>query len=383
MNIHNFNTSIEKKGLPNIGNTCFANSIMQILFNTKELITILEKYILLSSHEEYKNAFSFIKLFMEVREHRNPQSVHQFFRAGEFQKSGFAAFEQQDAQEFYSFVMDKMHESIQRKVDVEIKNKNGDNKLVNTIENIEQIKNKMNISIDDLALLCYNAESTFKKWSNGEYSEIQYLTYGISYTKLWNNSQYPPKSRIGEPEMFFMISFSMNPSSPIIRLKECFTDYLKDEFVDSTNGFKFDNTIPEEHNKKIYFWNLPKILVVQLKIFNYNVLENNNTMPLLHQIHNKTKINKPIELDFILDLNEFVSGYDKTSNIYELYGICCHIGNTLQFGHYISFIKENSTSSWICFNDDNVFNVQEDLLNNELNNNQLNPYLLFYRKKNN
>ena len=385
MNIHDLNSIIEKRGLPNIGNTCFANSIMQILFNTRELIAILEKYILLTSKEDYKNAFSFIKLFMDVREHKTPQSIHNFFRAKEFQTSGFAAFEQQDAQEFYSFIMYKMHETIQRKVDVEIKNKNGDNKLLEVNENIEKIKNKVNISIDDLAVLCYNAESTFKRWRNGEYSEIQNLTYGISYTKLWNNARYPPKSRIAEPEMFFMVSFSVNPSSPVIRLNECFTDYLKDEFVDSSNGFKFDNKTPEEHSKKIYFWNLPKMLTIQLKIFDYHVIPNTNLIPImnLQQIHQKIKINKPIQLDFILDLNEYVSGYDKTTNIYELYGICCHIGNTIQFGHYICFIKENISSSWVCFNDDNVFSIQEDMLNSEINNNQLNPYLLFYRKKNN
>lgn len=377
MDFYNNNSSNIKQGLPNIGNTCFANSILQILFNSVELNTILEKYMLLSSQECYKNAFSFIKLFVQIRENRTSQSILNFFRSKEFQTSDFAAFEQQDAQEFYSFIMDKMHESIQRKVDIEIKNRNGDNKLLNTIENIEKLKNKINISTDDLALLCYNAESTFKKWKNGEYSEIHNLTYGISYTKLWNNSQYSPKSRMGEPEMFFMISFSIIKSSQLIRLKECFTDYLKEEFVDETNGFKFDNVNPEEHTKKIHFWNLPKLLVIQLKIFDYNVLDNNN------QIHNKVKISKPIQLDFILDLNEFVSGYDKTSNIYELYGICSHIGSSLQMGHYISFVKENNSSAWNCFNDDVVFTIQEELLNNEINNNKLIPYLLFYRKKNN
>ena len=97
------NITVEKRGLPNIGNTCFANSIMQILFNTPELTSILEKYVVLNSREEYKNAFSFIKHFMDVREHRTPQSIQCFFQSKEFQASGFAAFEQQDAQEFYSW----------------------------------------------------------------------------------------------------------------------------------------------------------------------------------------------------------------------------------------------------------------------------------------
>jgi ubiquitin C-terminal hydrolase len=364
MNINDLHTPC-KKGLPNIGNTCFVNSILQILFNTEELVTILEKYKCLCSQEEYKNAFTFIKLFMDIREHKNIETLRNFLASPEFQTARFIPYEQQDAQEFYGFIIDKMHDSIKRKVDIEIKNKFGDNKLLDSLENIEKIKNKININIDDLALLCYNAESTFKKWKNGEYSEIQNLTYGMSYTKLWNNNPFSPKSRIGEPEMFFMISFPIVQSSPIITLKECFNNYLKEEFVDSTNGFKFDNEIPEEHYKQIYFWNLPKVLTIQLKIFDYS----------------GTKVVKPIQLDFILDLNEFVSGYDNVNNIYQLYGICCHIGNSLQCGHYISFVKENG--EWNCYNDDSVFSIKEELLTNEINSHHLNPYLLFYRKKNN
>ena len=366
MNIHDLTTT-HKKGLPNIGNTCFVNSILQILFNTGELTAILQKYKTLCSQDEYKNAFPFITSFMEIREHKSVESLRQFLNSPEFQKSGFAPYEQQDAQEFYGFVVNKIHDSIKRKVDIEIKNKFGDNKLLDSVESIEKLKNKININIDDLALLCYNAESTFKKWKNGEYSELQNLTYGMSYTKLWNNAQFPPKSRIGEPEMFFMISFPIVQSSPMITLKECFTNYVKEEFVDSNNGYKFDNVIPEEHYKQIHFWNLPKVLTIQLKIFDYS----------------GGKCIKPIHLDFVLDLNEYVSGYDNVSNIYELYGICCHIGGSLRFGHYLSFIKDYENGGWNCFNDDSVFAIQQELLNNEINSHQLNPYLLFYRKKNN
>ena len=68
-----------------------------------------------------------------------------------------------------------------------------------------------------------------------------------------------------------------------------------------------------------------------------------------------------------------VVGYDKSSYIYDLYGICNHSGNVLG-GHYWAYVK-NANSKWYNFNDTMV---------REINPSQLitaNAYCLFYRKK--
>jgi ubiquitin C-terminal hydrolase len=83
-------------------------------------------------------------------------------------------------------------------------------------------------------------------------------------------------------------------------------------------------------------------------------------------------------VDFPLDnfdLSSYVSGYNASSYVYELYGICNHIGGT-SGGHYTSFVK-NANEEWLHFNDSHVEKVGDV-------NQIINPlaYCLFYRRKN-
>ena len=56
-----------------------------------------------------------------------------------------------------------------------------------------------------------------------------------------------------------------------------------------------------------------------------------------------------------LDLSKYIIGYDKSSYVYDLYGICNHSGGS-QGGHYTAFIK-NANKKWYLFNDTMVNEV--------------------------
>jgi ubiquitin C-terminal hydrolase len=75
-----------------------------------------------------------------------------------------------------------------------------------------------------------------------------------------------------------------------------------------------------------------------------------------------------------LNLAPYVRGYNPASYVYDLYGVCNHMGGTLG-GHYTSFVK-NAENKWIHFNDDKI-----ELIENETSLITPNAYCLFYRKK--
>ena len=78
--------------------------------------------------------------------------------------------------------------------------------------------------------------------------------------------------------------------------------------------------------------------------------------------------------DLVSDLSKYIKGYNASKYIYDLYGICNHIGN-LNGGHYTSFIK-TANKEWVHFNDANIYKITTTDLITPMS------YCLFYRKKN-
>jgi len=111
--------------------------------------------------------------------------------------------------------------------------------------------------------------------------------------------------------------------------------------------------------KKISYWSLPNILVIDIKRFNSN------------NIKNQILVDFPLE---DLNLSKYVIGYKKDSYVYTLYGICNHSGNVFG-GHYTSYVK-NANDKWYHFNDTNVSEIKDptQLVSPK-------AYCLFYRKK--
>ena len=118
------------------------------------------------------------------------------------------------------------------------------------------------------------------------------------------------------------------------------------------------NETKEDVTKKIVFWDLPKILIIDLKRWNENGNRNNKLV--------KADIND-------VDLSKYVIGYNKLDNVYDLYGICNHSGGSMG-GHYTAYIK-NANNKWYEFNDTMVNEINEDKLISEKS------YCFFYRKK--
>jgi len=334
-------------GLQNLGNTCFMNSVLQCLSHTYEFNEYLDT-------EDYKKKINrkpdslvlmeWDKLRKMIWQENCTISPGGFFTAIRKvarikDKDLFTGFAQNDLPEFLLFILETFHNGMRREVDMVIKG---------------NVKSKK----DEMAKQCYEM---MKMMYSNEYSEILDIFYGIHVSKIEKDGNVLSM----KPEPYFIIDlpipyFKNNGSEMrTSNIYNCFEQYCQGETLEGENGWLNEKTNEKEDvDKKIVFWSLPKILVLDLKRFTPT----------------GKKIQSPINIEDELDLSQFVEGYEKDSYKYELYGICNHSGGTLG-GHYTATVK-NKNNEWYLFNDTNISKI-----NNFSGDNNTSGYCLFYRKK--
>jgi ubiquitin C-terminal hydrolase len=333
-------------GLANIGNTCFINSCIQVLSHTYELNNFLNK----ESYKEKLNNKCDSALLIEWDSLRKLMwSQNCIISPGKFVKTIqkvaekkdmdlFTGYDQNDLPEFLVFIIDCFHNSICRKVNIEI-------------------EGTPDSTVDNMAVLCYKM---IKDMYSNEYSEIWNLFYGVSVSNI--RSLESDEILSSKPEPYFVISLSIPENIKMPSLIDCFNLYIEGEILEGDNAYFNEKSGKKENVKKqLLFWSFPSILVIDLKRINSNN----------YHLKNQKYISFPIDN---LDLSRYVIGYNKNSYVYELYGICNHSGNVMG-GHYTAFVK-NANQKWYEYNDTSVLEIKNT-------SKLVSPYAycLFYRKK--
>ena len=334
-------------GLTNLGNTCYINSCIQILSHTHELNMVLNHNYKKKINHEKKYDYTILIEWDNLRKLMWSQNC--IISPGRFIKQlqtisihknreEFSDFSQNDSSEFFLFLIDCFHNSIAREVNVDISGSPKNDK-------------------DNLAIICFNK---MKEIFKTEYSEIFEIFYGLQISQIISLEPDTNGDIINNtPEQFMILNLPIpNIKSP--SLLDCINLYVEGETLEGENSWYNEKTqLKQSIQKKLIFWSLPKILVIDIKRFN----------PINFN-KNQIFISFPLT---DLDLNDYTIGY-QNNNIYDLYAIINHHGIT-HGGHYYSFIKNEN--KWFCFNDTNVSEIT-DL-------NQLfTPfaYCFFYRRRN-
>lgn len=342
-------------GLANLGNTCFMNSCLQVMNHTYELnrIFLVDKVHegFLGPHpptkyQEQDLVKNWVELQTMLWSNNNcaispGKFVHSVQNLAKMKdREIFTGWAQNDMPEFLMFMIDTMHNSIARNVKMKI---NGTKKS----------------NTDDLAVTCYEMLRTvYEK----EYSEVLDIFYGIYVSIL--QPMDPTAKGSKKPEMFFILDLPIPTkinTDPTTTLYDCFDLFTQKENMDGDNAWFNDSTGQKESaTKQIQFWNLPKVLVIVLKRFS-----------------NHGHLKRQDLVDFPLtglDLSKYVCGYNPTSYVYDLYGVCNHMGGIMG-GHYHCYVK-NATDDWVHYNDANFMKMDST-------NGIISPaaYCLFYRKR--
>lgn len=346
-------------GLANLGNTCFLNSCLQVLHHTYELNAILD------SPQVKKHVKPTISDTVIINEWNNLREVmwknngvvspnrfvhHVQMVAREKDRDMFTGWAQNDMSEFMLFMIQCMHVSISRPMNM---------RILGSVEN----------TTDKMATECYRM---LKQIYSKEYSEIMDLYYAIYVSEISSGSVIHSV----KPECYFMLDLPIPTgesiptrtmfSKPITRsqsetqitIYDCFDEFTKYETLAGENAWYNEKTkIKEDVSKRFTFWNFPKVLVISLKRFS----------PCGE--HKRDDL-----VDFPLtelDLTQYVSGYNAQQYKYELFGVCNHWGG-VQGGHYTAYVK-NADAKWLDCNDTNVAEIAEGHIVSPA------AYCLFYR----
>ncbi|RNA29117.1 ubiquitin carboxyl-terminal hydrolase 2-like isoform X2 [Brachionus plicatilis] len=338
-------------GLRNLGNTCFMNSILQCLCNTKFLV----EYILTSSYAPDLNKTlstmkgslfsSFAELIKKMWKGNDMAVNPQEFRLQLIKYSpNFSGYSQQDAEEFLTYLIKGLHEDVN---------------LVKVKPAPFHIDEKTWDKMNDKQ----KSDAHWKVNFRCEQSRISDLFVGqLKSTLRCTKCEFKSTTY----ELFWDLAVPIPSRNPSIKLDDCIKLFMSEEILDGDNKPVCSNCKEKRRCAKRYsIEKPPKILVIHLKRFLKARFNNKINLPVEYPIDG-LDISKHLSSNI-----DFASSQNNTRCIYDLYGISLHSG-TESSGHYVAYCKNPFNKKWYYFNDQSVKEIQASSLQSP------NAYILFY-----
>ncbi|ODV89808.1 hypothetical protein CANCADRAFT_17713, partial [Tortispora caseinolytica NRRL Y-17796] len=350
-------------GFSNLGNTCYMNSALQCLVHIEELV-IYFMSDLCQEEINYDNpigmdgkvAEKFEALIHRLYTLERSKSVPSTFSPRLFKSTvghynhSFAGYGQQDSQELLAFVLDALHEDLNR-----VKKKPYVEKPESTDE---MVANK--------ALVAELAQEIWDIHRMRNDSVIQDLFAGLYESTL----VCPECQKISITfDPFLSLSLALpvdktwSRTNKNITLEDCLALFSNEEILGKDDLWYCPRC--KEHrqaSKKFDLWKLPDIFTIHLKRFSASRMFND-------------KIGDFVECPLDdLDMNKWLSSETQEgANTYELFAVDNHYGG-LGGGHYTSNVKNFIDNKWYCFDDSSVTEIEDSRVVTSA------AYVLFYRR---
>ncbi|KAG5475620.1 hypothetical protein LSCM4_04202 [Leishmania orientalis] len=331
--------SVRRRGIVNLGNTCYMNSVLQVLNSTP-----LGQYFLTDDYVSHLittkgkltrliNSFSYVIRELNRSDCNFSVSASPFKAAlGEYYE-GFQNSNQQDANEFLRVVLDGIHGAL---------NRNESNRI-----SFPEIDNSKGTD-DDLAR---------RYWAQYYQRNSSII---VDYCAFQERSAIVCPSCNHQSRSFnvcLSIEIPIPRAASRVSLDDCFATYCREEILDNSSMYMCPNCRQKVNaRKQLLFYSAPPVLFITLKRFR-----------CYGDFTTASKVNSSVFFGKTLNIALYMcSSFSKTK--YRLVGIVNHQGN-IHGGHYTADAV-GADGVWCHFSDERV--TKADMGDNKL------AYILCY-----
>lgn len=385
-------------GLHNLGNTCYMNSVIQILIHNP----ILEHYFrdntytndlpngiinrMTSEKKPINNVndieaeiqasitFNLVNL-CDVMSTGTCVAPQRFKYSLGVKNQTFAGNGQNDSHELLTYLLDAIHEETKYSINIrtlpieytKIENmKNGYSKILQSTSDQKKITQILREYMTYLVqhkneALIHSSTTVWKNYIEKNSSIISHFFTGLHHSTI---KCLTCSCESHNFEHYTSISLELIPEKSSMTLFECLDNFIKCEPLEGTNAYHCSECDTKRAcTKKITFWNIPNMFIINLKRFK-------------HDGHTQIKLNNNVVYPTILDMKQYTESQFQQKTTYDLIGVVHHYGGT-SGGHYVSFAKIQE--HWYAFNDERVGRISnEDFLKRVMTNDS---YILVYALK--
>lgn len=413
------------KGLNNLGNTCYLNSILQCLINCPNLRELLNKekiigilvnnvknkiknynikkikQILKNKNIEFKND-SYEDLFFlinindlehiydQIKKNENDKNyiLEEVKNSLTFILSNFFEniwedektihnpkdiykkiielnknwfMQQIDADEVLYKILDEMQYDLMH--DININFSFIPKNYLKIIETMNELGDieKFNLEFEYKDILELYNVYNILKINKNNFSLMDTLLFYLEISKLIC-TKCNYFSYNGEKNNHIITEIPNNDSN--LNLEYCLDLYFNQEILNNDNLW-FCNKCNKKVNatKQLFIFCPPSVLIIQLKRFDHTTFSKRSNL-----------IKYPLN---DLNLTKYMTEFAKNNinPIYDLFAVSCHIG-ICEGGHYYSIIKSLSNNNWYKIDDESINLIQdEDVITNH-------AFILFYKLRN-